>query len=82
MSPQVLRWYVDGRSYHTLRETDVPPATWQRMSTREGMFLILNVAIGGEFPYRLNRPGFTRVAATEPGHAMLVDYVAVWTRAK
>ena len=80
--PQVLRWYVDGRSYHTLRETDVPPATWQRMSTREGMFLILNVAIGGEFPDRLNRPGYTPVAATEPGHAMLVDYVAVWTRAK
>ena len=78
--PQVLRWYVDGRLYHTLRETDVPAATWQRMSTREGMFLVLNVAIGGDFPNRLGRSGYTPVAATEPGHAMLVDYVAVWTR--
>jgi hypothetical protein len=81
-SPQVLRWYVDGRLYHMLRQTDVPAATWQRMSTREGMFLILNVAIGGEFPDQLSKPVPTPVAATEPGHAMLVDYVAVWTRAK
>lgn len=78
--PQVLRWYVDGKLYHTLHETDVPPATWQRMSTRDGMFLILNVAIGGDFPDRVRRPGYTPVAATEPGNAMLVDYVAVWTR--
>ena len=80
VSPQVLRWYVDGRLYHTLRETDVPAATWQRMSTRDGMFLILNVAIGGDFPDRGSSPGHTPVASTEPGHAMLVDYVAVWTR--
>ncbi|MDE3071699.1 MAG: family 16 glycosylhydrolase [Pseudomonadota bacterium] len=78
--PQVLRWYVDGRLYHTLRESDVPAATWRRMSTREGMFLILNVAIGGDFPDRVSNSGYTPVAATEPGHAMLVDYVAVWTR--
>jgi beta-glucanase (GH16 family) len=80
VSPEVLRWYVDGQLYHTLHETDVPAATWQRMSTREGMFLILNVAIGGDFPDRAGKPGYTPVAATEPGHAMLVDYVAVWTR--
>lgn len=80
--PQVLRWYVDGRLYHTLRQTDVPAATWRRMSARKGMFLILNVAVGGNFPDRLSTSGPTPVAATEPGHAMLVDYVAVWTRAK
>lgn len=79
-SPQELRWYVDGQMYHTLRETDVPAATWQRMSTREGMFLILDVAIGGEFPDRLNAMAPTPVAATEPGHPMLVDYVAAWTK--
>lgn len=82
VSPQVLRWYVDGALYHTVRETDVPAATWQRMSTRDGMFLILNVAIGGEFPDRVSTAGRTPVAATQPGHAMRVDYVAVWTRAK
>ena len=81
-SPQELRWYVDGRLYHTLHETDVPAATWQRMSTREGMFLILNVAIGGEFPDKISAPVRTPIAATEPGHPMLVDYVAVWTRAR
>jgi hypothetical protein len=81
-SPQVLRWYVDGQLYHTVHENDEPAATWHRRSAREGMFLILNVAIGGEFPDRLSAPVPTPVAATEPGHAMLVDYVAVWTRAK
>ena len=81
MSPQVLRWYVDGQLYHTLRQNDLPAQTWRRMSTREGMFLILNVAIGGEFPDRLSEPVPTPIKATEPGHAMLVDYVAVWTKA-
>ncbi|MEW5836255.1 MAG: glycoside hydrolase family 16 protein [Pseudomonadota bacterium] len=80
VSPQELRWYVDGQLYHTLHETDVPAATWQRMSIREGMFLILNVAIGGEFPDRLNAMVPTPVPATGPGHPMLVDYVAVWTK--
>lgn len=82
VQPQVLRWYVDGQLYHTLHENDVPAATWQRMSTREGMFLVLDVAMGGQFPDRLSAPVRTPTAATEPGHAMLVDYVAVWTRAK
>ena len=80
VQPQVLRWSVDGQPYHVLRETDVPAATWQRMTAREGMFLILNVAIGGEFPDKLHPAGATPVAATEPGHAMQVDYVAVYTR--
>jgi hypothetical protein len=80
VSPQQLRWYVDDTLYHTLLQTDVPAATWQRMSTREGMFVILDLAIGGNFPDRDRMPGYTPVAATEPGHAMLVDYVAVWTR--
>ncbi|MCP1374714.1 glycoside hydrolase family 16 protein [Dyella lutea] len=79
-SPQVLRWYVDGQLYHTLRQDQLPAATWQRMSAPDGMFLILNVAMGGEFPDRLAAPVTTPTAATQPGHPMLVDYVAVWTR--
>ncbi|MDA3914628.1 glycoside hydrolase family 16 protein [Oleiagrimonas sp.] len=82
VSPQVLRWYVDGKLYHTLRQDQLPAATWNRMSTRKGMYLILDVAIGGLFPDRLNAPVPTPTSATQPGHPMLVDYVAVWTRAK
>lgn len=80
-APQVLRWFVDGHLYHTLRQDQLPAQTWERMSAPEGAFLILNVAIGGEFPDRLSAPLPTPTPATQPGHPMLVDYVAVWTTA-
>ena len=80
-APQVLRWYVDGQLYHTLRQDQLPAQTWERMSAPDGMFLILDVAMGGEFPDRLSAPLRTPTPATQPGHPMLVDYVAVWTRA-
>lgn len=77
--PNRIRWYVDGRLYHTLAQNQLPGATWRRMSLPDGMFLLLNMAMGGDFPDRLHDAP-TPIAATEPGHAMLVDYVAVWTR--
>ncbi len=79
--PQLLRWYVDGQLYHSLRQDQVPADTWQRMSARDGMFLILDVAIGGEFPDAMGAPARTPTRTTEPGHPMLVDYVAVWIKA-
>ena len=80
VQPQQLRWYVDGKLYHTLRQTDLPPATWNRMTIGKGMFVLLNLAIGGEFPDHLNDPVPTPTSTTDPGHALVVDYVAVWTR--
>lgn len=80
VSPQQLRWYVDGHLYHTLRQTDLPPATWKRMTIGQGMFVLFNLAMGGEFPDRFHTPLPTPTAATEPGHALVIDYVAVWTR--
>lgn len=78
--PEQLRWYVDGQLYHTLRRTDLPAATWDRMTIGQGMFVLFNLAMGGEFPDRLAAPLRTPTGATEPGHALIVDYVAVWTR--
>ena len=80
VSPQQLRWYVDGRLYHTIRRSDLPAKTWNKMTLGKGMFVLLNLAMGGEFPDRLNDPVPTPTPATESGHALVVDYVAVWTR--
>ncbi len=79
VTPNQLRWYVDGQQYHSVSQNQLPPATWAEMTSHAGYFIILNVAIGGGFPDGV--AGFTTpTAATQPGHPMLVDYVAVWYR--
>lgn len=76
-APHELRWYVDGRNYHTISQADLPVGTWNQL-TSHGYFILLNVAMGGAFPDGV--AGFaTPTTSTEPGHSMLVDYVKVWT---
>lgn len=50
--------------------------TWQR-AVDHGLFLILNVAVGGKLPLA---DGATVGPATEPGHPMRVDHVTVSAR--
>ncbi|MEV7776949.1 acyltransferase family protein [Kitasatospora sp. NPDC088351] len=71
-----VRWYLDGREFHRVTATQMDAATWDR-AVNHGLFLILNVAIGGHLPAAL---GGTAGPATEPGHPMRVQYVAVSTR--
>ncbi|MEU4891635.1 glycoside hydrolase family 16 protein [Streptomyces sp. NPDC044780] len=78
-SPNQLRWYVDGTQFHSVSQSQVDAATWSNMTDHAGYFLLLNVAIGGGFPDGV-QGSRTPTAATDPGHPMLVDYVAVWTR--
>jgi beta-glucanase (GH16 family) len=79
VSPNQLRWYVDGQQYHTVSQNQLPADTWNQMTSHAGFFIILNVAIGGGFPDGV--AGFTTpTAATVPGRPLLVDYVAVWYR--
>ncbi|MEU5267636.1 glycoside hydrolase family 16 protein [Streptomyces hygroscopicus] len=78
-SPNALRWYVDGVQFHSVSQNQVDAATWSNMTDHAGYFLLLNVAVGGGFPDGV-QGSRTPTAATEPGHPMLVDYVAVWTR--
>ncbi|WP_027644420.1 carbohydrate-binding protein [Salinispora oceanensis] len=79
VSPQELRWYVDGEQYHTVTQTRVGEPAWSQMTSHDGYFLLLNVAMGGAFPNGV-AGGTTPTAATVPGHPMLVDYVAVYSR--
>jgi hypothetical protein len=72
-----MRFYLDGSNYHTVTATQVDAATWAA-ATQHGMFIILNVAIGGAFPAAF---GGGPNAATVSGVPMLVDYVAAYTKA-
>ncbi|HWS32712.1 MAG TPA: carbohydrate-binding protein [Actinoplanes sp.] len=74
VSPEQLRWYLDGVNYFTLNSTAVDATTWNN-ATHHGFFVILNVAMGGGFPAAF---GGGPTAATQSGVPMLVDYVAVY----
>jgi beta-glucanase (GH16 family) len=76
VSPERLRFYLDGNNYHTVLATQVPADVWAA-ATQHGMFIILNVAIGGGFPAAF---GGGPNAATVSGVPMLVDYVAAYTK--
>ncbi|MEG3635171.1 carbohydrate-binding protein [Micromonospora palythoicola] len=79
ISPQQLRWYVDGQLYHTVSQTRVGEPYWSQMTSHAGYFLLLNVAMGGAFPNGVAGSA-TPTSATVPGRPMLVDYVAVYSR--
>ncbi|AUG75119.1 acyltransferase [Kitasatospora sp. MMS16-BH015] len=72
-SPEQVRWYLDGREYHHVGAAGIDPAVWDQ-ALHKGHFLLLNLAMGGGLPDAF---GSRLTAATEPGHAMKVDYVSV-----
>ena len=75
ISPEQIRWYLDGTQIFSVNSTQVSATTWNN-ATHHGFFLILNVAIGGGF---VDAFGGGPTAATQSGVPMLVDYVAVYT---
>jgi beta-glucanase (GH16 family) len=79
VSPQQLRWYVDGTLFHTVTQSQVGEPHWTNMTSHQGYFVLLNVAMGGAFPNGVAGSG-TPTAATASGVPMLVDYVAVYQR--
>ncbi|MET0136550.1 MAG: glycoside hydrolase family 16 protein [Kibdelosporangium sp.] len=78
ISPNQLRWYVDGTQFHQVSQNQMDAGSWNNMTSHSGYFILLNVAMGGAFPNAL--AGSTPTPATVPGHPMLTDYVAVWSR--
>ena len=79
VSPNQLRWYVDGQQYHVVRQNQMDAASWNNMTSHQGYFILLNVAMGGAFPNGVAGRA-TPTPQTTPGRSMVVDYVAVWTR--
>ncbi|MCF1593009.1 glycoside hydrolase family 16 protein [Streptomyces muensis] len=72
-SVEEIRFYLDGTNFHTVRANQVDATTWTN-ATNHGFFIILNVAMGGGFPDAF---GGGPDSGTQPGHAMVVDYVQV-----
>ncbi|GLZ33021.1 hypothetical protein Lesp02_52090 [Lentzea sp. NBRC 105346] len=79
VSPNQLRWYVDGQLFHSVSQNQVGGSAWTSMTSHAGYFILLNVAVGGAFPNGVAGHA-TPTAATASGRPMVVDYVAVWTR--
>ncbi|MEO3814941.1 glycoside hydrolase family 16 protein [Sphaerisporangium sp. B11E5] len=77
VTPNQLRWYVDGQQYHSVSQGQLDATTWNNMTSHAGYFLLLNVAMGGSFPNGVAGTG-TPTASTVSGRPMVVDYVAVW----
>ncbi|MER5514120.1 glycoside hydrolase family 16 protein [Streptomyces sp. NPDC002763] len=73
VSPEAIRFSVDGVNYQTVTASQVDATTWAN-ATNHGFFVILNVAMGGGFPAAF---GGGPTSATESGHPMVVDYVQV-----
>jgi beta-glucanase (GH16 family) len=69
--PNVIRFYVDGSLYKTRTPADLP--TGKPWVFHHRFFLILNVAVGGNWP---GNPDATTVFPQQ----MLVDYVRVYQR--
>ena len=76
VTPQQIRWYLDGVNFFTINANQVDAATWDN-ATNHGFFIILDVAMGGGFPAAF---GGGPTAATASGVPMLVDYVRVYVR--
>lgn len=79
VSPNQLRWYVDGVQSHTVTQSQVGEPHWSNMTSHAGYFILFNVAMGGAFPNGVAGSS-TPTAATVSGRSMLVDYVAVYSR--
>ncbi len=75
VSPEQIRWYLDGNNFFTVNANQVDSTTWDN-ATHHGFFMILNVAMGGSFPAAF---GGGPTGSTASGVPMLVDYVAAYT---
>jgi beta-glucanase (GH16 family) len=73
---QTVTWYMDGQSYHVIHGSDIgDEGTWNAVAN-SGMFITLNVAVGGGWPGNA-------AADTVGGEAagMEIQYVAVYESA-
>jgi beta-glucanase (GH16 family) len=76
VKPEQIRWYRDGTNYFTVTANQVPAATWAS-AVDHPFFIIFDLAMGGGFPDAF---GGGPNAATAGGHAMKIDYVAVYKK--
>ncbi|PSN73958.1 concanavalin A-like lectin/glucanase [Corynespora cassiicola Philippines] len=71
-----LRWYIDGVQTHEVAGSRVNDSSVWEAVAHKGHFLLLNVAVGGNWP---GQPNATTIDG--PKVEMEVDYVRVWNSA-
>jgi beta-glucanase (GH16 family) len=76
VTPEQIRWYLDGANYFTLAANRVDATTWAN-AVDHPFFIIFDLAMGGGFPGAF---GGGPNAATVSGGQMNVDYVAVYNK--
>jgi beta-glucanase (GH16 family) len=76
VSPEQIRWYLDGTNYFTLNATRVDATTWSN-AVDHPFFIIYDLAMGGGFPDAF---GGGPNSATVSGGQMNIDYVAVYNK--
>ena len=77
VSPEQIRWYLDGNNYFTVSANQVDATTWTN-AVDHAFFVIFDLAMGGGFPNGVSGQT-TPTSATQSGVPMLVDYVRVYT---
>src|SRR6266516_3485399 len=76
VSPEQIRWYLDGASYFTVSANQVDATTWAN-AVDHPFFIILDLAMGGGFPAAF---GGGPNASTVSGGQLKIDYVAVYNK--
>jgi len=76
VSPEQIRWYLDGGNYFTVNANQVDATTWAN-AVDHPFFIIFDLAMGGGFPGAF---GGGPTAATVSGGQMNIDYVAVYNK--
>lgn len=75
---QQIRWYVDGRQFHSVSESRVGKSAWVK-AVDHGFSIIFDLAIGGSFPNAVCGC-ITPSSRTSSGGTMSIRYVAVYHR--
>jgi hypothetical protein len=76
VSPEQIRWYLDGTNYFTVSANQVDATTWAN-AVDHPFFIIFDLAMGGGFPAAF---GGGPNASTVSGGQLNVDYVAVYNK--
>ena len=77
VSPEQIRWYLDGANYFTVYSNQVDATTWAN-AVDHAFFIIFDLAMGGGFPNGV-AGHTTPTSSTASGASMLIDYVRVFT---
>jgi beta-glucanase (GH16 family) len=76
VSPEQIRWYLDGVNYFTVNANQVDATTWAN-AVDHPFFIILDLAMGGGFPAAF---GGGPNSSTVSGGELKIDYVAVYNK--